>query len=221
MRWWPTGWRAGAQGRLQIATGLLTVLALIVGSFPWPKRQLGEPQFVTINQPGSLWVLLIVSSLVTIITAMTLITPPIGPQVAPRAVAGLSGVLIVGAAAAALNAMYLNQYAGPGPTSLIPIAAGCFTFFTPLAAALIYMDRHVAGQSLQVYAALAGSVVSLPLQALTWSMYNREDDFGIIRALLPTAFFGVVPLIVAMFIVSAIASAYQSRVTTARGEPRD
>ncbi|WP_155858935.1 hypothetical protein [Candidatus Blastococcus massiliensis] len=177
-------------------TGVLTVLAIVVGQRDWavPERVLGGWQIADV--PSSLTALLLAGSAVCLVLGAWATLRD--ASLRPSDPAFLVWVVVSLLAVAALlwNALVLAADAEFETGAIIPVLHWVFTFVPALLAGLAARNRGVAGA---VAAALGTGVVTLPLFGLGWSLLSSRESVtgGVSSSLWATAVLGVVPLVIA------------------------
>ena len=110
-------------------------------------------------------------------------------------------VLLAGAALV-WDGLYMATFS-PGPSPIIPVFDWLFTFAPALLAGLLFLRRD---RSARRAAALCTGVVTVPLLALARALLNGPglSLAGVGATLWDTAFFGVLPLTVAVAFAGSI-----------------
>jgi hypothetical protein len=184
------------------ATAVLTVGAVALG-----QRDRALPERVQ----GGFQVAALPASLVALVLGLTAAGLLVGGwavlregAVRPRDAVFLAWLVVSLLAAAALtwNAFLLATLAASEPGPIIPVFHWMFTF---VPAVLVGLAARRRGGTTASTAALATAAVSLPLLGLGWSLLaSREPALtGFGTSLWNTAFFGVLPLVIALAIVAS------------------
>jgi hypothetical protein len=171
----------------------LSGLACLLGALRWPAPTRTTSGWQVADVDPSLLAMVVATGVVCLVIAAVLVTPrSLGSPV----VAATWWVLAVASVVAQVwNDLYVAALADTG--GIIPVFAWTFTFVPALVVGLV-ARRH--GPAVHLRATLGTGVVTLPMLTLGWALAAQADTVAVALAggLYTAAFFGVVPLLVAV-----------------------
>ncbi len=173
----------------------LTALACVVGALSWPAPTRTSSGWQVADVAPSLLAVVVGTGLVCLAVAAALVLPrTLGSRLAARTwwVMAVASVL-----AQVWNDLYFAALDGSGP--IIPVFDWLFTFVPALVVGVVGR-RH--GWAAHLRGTIGTAVVGLPMLGLGWALASQQDSLSsaLADALSTTAFFGVLPLVVAIVV---------------------
>jgi hypothetical protein len=185
-----------------VVSAALAVLAAVVGLLSWPPpvRTLSGWQIAEV--PGSLWLLLVVTTVACLAVAAVMTVRATGVGATDPLAWAWGALVLLAAATLVWNALYSAALSATESGPIIPIFHWLFTFAPALVAGWFFSHR---GRGARWAAALGTGVVTVPLLAVSWALLDSSglSLTGVLRALYNTAVFGIVPLAGAVALVGA------------------
>lgn len=199
---------AGLPRAVIAATAVLGLLTTMLGLLPWPQPLLvpGSTWLVA-DVPGPLWAFVLSTALACLGTAAVLLRQETGLRFRSPVLGAWLGLVVVAAAALVWNALYAAALSNRVFGGIIPIFHWLFTFTPALLAGWLFGGR---GRRAGRVAALGTGVVTLPLFALSWSLFAGPDGFslaGIAGLLYVTGVLSVAPLVAGVALAWAMGGA--------------
>lgn len=188
--------RPGLPWPTLVATGLLTVAAIVLGQRDWavPERVLSGWQVADV--PSSLTVLLLAGTALCLVVGAWAVRRDAGLRPTDPAFVAWGAVSLLAAAALIWNALTMAANAALESGPVIPVFHWMFTFVPALLGGLAARNR---GADRALAAALGTGVVTLPLFGLGWALLASRESAGaaVGNSLWTTVTLGVVPLVIA------------------------
>ena len=173
----------------------LTALASLLGTQRWPTPTRTTSGWQVADVAPSLLAVVVGSGLVCLAVAAVLVTPrTLGSRLAA---ATWWGMAVASVLAQVWNDLYFAALAGGGP--IIPVFNWLFAFVPAMVVGLV-TRRH--GTAAHLRATIGTAVVTLPMLGLGWALATQQESAlaALAGGLYTTAFFGVLPLLVAVVI---------------------
>jgi hypothetical protein len=183
-----------------VVAGVLTLLAAVVGTAPWPLPPAPSGWRVA-DVPPSLLVLVVGTAGVCLAVAGALVRPASLPG---RVVPALWWLVVLAAAVAlGWNALHSAALSDIVVGAVLPALDWLFTF---LPAAVVGLATRRAGPRPQLRAMLGTAVVTVPLFTLGWALLDSSPGVvGVLEALHGGSLLGVLPVLLAVAVAAALA----------------
>jgi len=180
---------------------VLTLAVSLLGVRDWavPRRVLGGWQVADV--PPSLTALVVGTAVACLVAAVVVVHHDTGLPMLSPAFLGWFAICLVAAAALVWNALVLAADAAVVVGAIIPVLHWLFTA-VPAALGALVARGHGADVSLR--AGLGTGVVTVPLFALGWALFNSREPTAtaVLGSLWSTLLLGVAPLVVAALVCS-------------------
>jgi hypothetical protein len=177
-------------------TVLLTVGAALVGTLGWAVPTRTTSGWQVTDVPAELLAVLIATAVVCLAVAALLTRPG---QLGPATAVTWWAMAATAAFALVWNDLYYASLGSDG--GIIPVFEWLFTFAPALLVGLVARRR---GQAAHLRATVGIAVLTLPLFALGWAVTSTAGTrVALTGALYTAVVFGVVPLVVAVFLTRA------------------